>query len=136
MHLRECLSLKKFSSPPNKVVDWVQLRLQFFFQVIASAALNVFDDLLKLDLETHLLPKNWAKRQITSTIILTAPNMVITEDKGTFANPTSLYLAFVGMNNQLFHLRTSLWVAIEILAIPSMDQVIFFPFEQDKMFHW
>ena len=81
------------------------------------------------------MPKSRTERQTTSTIILADPNMVVTEDKSALANSTSLYLAFVAMNYQLFHLRTSFRVAIEIFAIPSMDQVIFISIKKFMMFH-
>ena len=72
--------------------------------MIASTALNVFGNLLKLDLKAHLLPENGTERQITRVIILTHPNMIITEDEGALAKSTSSYLTFIAMKDQLFHL--------------------------------
>ena len=103
--------------------------------MIASTTFKVLNGILKLELETHLLPKSRAERQITSTLILTDPNMVVTEDKGTLANSTSSNLTFIAMNDQLFHLRTSVQAAIEIFAIPSMNQVFIIPFKKFMMFH-
>ena len=104
-------------------------------QVIACATLNVFDGLLKLELKAHLLPENRTERQITSTIVLTNPNMIVTEDKGTLANTTPLHIAFVAMNYQLLHRRASIQAAIKVFAIPSMDQVVMIPFQNGVMFH-
>ena len=84
---------------------------------------KVFHGLLKLELKAHLLPNSRTKGQLAATIILAHPNMVITQDQGLLANLTSSNLAFIAMKDHLFHLKTFLCGAVEIFAIPSMDQV-------------
>ena len=52
----------------------------------------------------------------TSAIMLTNPNVIIAEDKGSFANSTPLDLAFVSVEDQLLHLKTSFLAAKAIFA--------------------